>query len=292
VLALAGELPAFGEYMLAERGFSGHTATAYRRDVEDLLEFLGDAGLTTDAIRSWLAGAREHGAGSPTVARRVASVRCFCHWAVRRGVLAVDPTLRLRTPRTRAALPTVADSERMNTALDALSRLADDPMALRDLVLVELLYGSGLRVSEACAVDVGDVDLGRCTVRVMGKGAKQRVVPFGQACAVAVHRWLAVRRTLAAADQSALLVGARGARLDPRVARRAVHRFTEAFPELPDLAPHGLRHSMATHLLAGGADLRYVQEMLGHASLASTQIYTHVSAERLREAYRTAHPRA
>lgn len=290
-VALLQALPDFTDYMLAERGFSRHTAHAYRRDVEDLLGSL-DGELTTAAVRGWLATARRRGAGSPTVARRIAGIRCFCHWAVRRGLLQTDPTLRLRTPRTRPDLPEVADSDRMNLALDTLARLADEPLALRDLVLAELLYGSGLRVSEACAVDVADVDLGRRTVTVMGKGAKQRVVPFGTSCAAAVERWLTARDAVAAPGQPALLVGARGRRLDPRVARRAVHAFMSAFPDLPDLAPHGLRHSMATHLLAGGADLRYVQQMLGHASLASTQIYTHVSADRLRDAYQNAHPRA
>jgi integrase/recombinase XerC len=285
-------MPDFVDYMTVERGFSRHTTTAYRRDVDDLLHFLADQPLTTSAIRGWLARARENGAGSPTVARRIASVRCFAHWAVRRGLLDSDPTLRLSTPKVSADLPRVADSARMNEALDVLSRVADDPVALRDVVLLEMLYGSGLRVSEVCSVDLGDVDRERRTVRVMGKGARQRVVPLTPACVRAVDRWLTVRSGMADTGQSALLVGARGGRLDVRVARRVVHRATRTFPDLPDLAPHGLRHSMASHVLEGGADLRYVQQLLGHASLASTQIYTHVSADRLRSAYEKAHPRA
>jgi integrase/recombinase XerC len=285
-------LPAFTDYMAAERGFSGNTALAYRSDVADLLEFLGDRPMTTSAIRQWLASARAHGAGSPTVARRIASVRCFAHWAVRQGVLSADPTLRLHTPRLKPDLPRVADSERLNDALDTLARVADDPLAVRDLVLMELLYGSGVRVSEVCSIDVGDIDLARRTVTVMGKGAKQRVVPLTGACMRALDRWLTVRDEVARAGVSALLVGSRGARLDVRVARRVVHESTSAFPDLPDLAPHGLRHSMASHVLEGGADLRYVQQLLGHASLASTQIYTHVSPDRMRSAYENAHPRA
>lgn len=286
--ALCASVPAFVDYMRAERNFSPHTVTAYRDDLSSLLGTLDEVGLTTDAIRAWLAAARTSGSGSPTVARRIAAVRCFSAWAVRQGLLATDPTLRLHTPRVKPDLPAVADRDRLNIALDTMARLADDPAALRDLVLLELLYGSGLRVSEACAVNKDDVDASRRTVRVMGKGAKQRVVPVSPAFVRAAHRYLATRSD----QESALLLGARGKRLDVRVARRAVHSFTAAFPDLPDLAPHGLRHSMASHVLEAGADLRYVQQLLGHASLASTQIYTHVSADRLRSSYEKAHPRA
>lgn len=289
---LSAALPAFDAYMRSERGFSEHTVVAYRSDVADLLHALGEASVTTSAIRQWLADARQRGVGSPTVARRIASVKCFAHWAVRQGLLESDPTLRLRTPRVTPDLPRVADSDRLNEALDALSRLADQPVALRDVALLELLYGSGLRVSEVCSVAVGDVDLGRRTVRVTGKGAKQRVVPLTASCVRAIERWMCVRSEVARPDEGALLVGARGRALDVRVARRVVHNATAGFAEIPELAPHGLRHSMASHVLEGGADLRYVQQLLGHASLASTQIYTHVSADRLRSAYENAHPRA
>ena len=289
---LVAAMPAFTDYMSRERGFSHHTCTAYRRDVQDLLVFLDGAPVTTAGVRRWLAAARDRGVGSPTVARRIASVRCFAHWAVRRGLLTEDPTLRLQTPRVTPDLPKVAESARLNDAMDALNRLADDPIGIRNLVLMELLYGSGLRVSEVCSIHVSDVDMSRRTVRVMGKGGKQRVVPLTAPCVRALERWSTARQELAHPDESALLVGRRGRRLDVRVARRVVHETTSAFGDLPDLAPHGLRHSMASHVLEGGADLRYVQQLLGHASLASTQIYTHVSAERLRAAYENAHPRA
>jgi len=284
---LRASVPGFVDYMRSERGFSPHTVTAYRRDVADLLEYVGDEGLTTEAIRAWLAIARQSGAGSPTVARRIASLRCYAQWAVRQGLLETDPTLRLQTPRVHPDLPAVADADRLNSALDVLTRLADDPLTVRDLVLLELLYGSGLRVSEACRLDVSDVDLSRRTARVLGKGGKQRIVPITAACTRAVQRLSTVRD-----GEGALLVGARGKRLDVRVARRIVHDFSAGFADLPDLAPHALRHSMASHTLEGGADLRFVQQLLGHASLASTQIYTHVSADRLRSAYEKAHPRA
>lgn len=282
----------FVDYMRSERGFSQHTIAAYRSDVESLLTFLGPRPMTTAGIREWLAAARENGAGSSTVARHIASVRCYAGWAVRQRQLQEDPTLRLHTPRVKTDLPTVADSARLNAALDTFGAVADDPVAIRDVALLELLYGSGLRVSEVCSMDQADVDLERRTVRVMGKGAKQRVVPITTSCVRALDRWRTVRETMAAPDETALLVGARGRRLDVRVARRAVHQMSEGFPELPDLAPHGLRHSMASHVLEGGADLRYVQQLLGHSSLSSTQIYTQVSAQRLRTTYERAHPRA
>lgn len=286
--ALRMSLPEFVDYMRAERNFSPHTITAYRDDVYRLIEALDGETLTTGAIRGWLASARAGGSGSPSVARRIAAVRCYSAWAVRQGLLTSDPTLRLHSPRVKSDLPEVAQQDRLNAALDTTARLADEPAALRDQALLELLYGSGLRVSEACAVNIADVDTSRRTVRVLGKGAKQRVVPVSAAFVRAAQRYLSTR----ADNEPALLLGARGKRLDVRVARRVVHEFTAAFPELPDLAPHGLRHSMASHVLEGGADLRYVQQLLGHASLASTQIYTHVSADRLRSAYEKAHPRA
>jgi integrase/recombinase XerC len=286
--AQPGSLAPFAEYLRHERGFSEHTVDGYCRDVADLLQTVGDQPLTTAAVRGWLAQARGRGAGSATVARRIASVRSYAQWALRQGLLTSDPTLRLRTPRVHNDLPAIADADRLNAALDAMSRLADDEQSIRDVTLLELLYGSGLRVSEACGLDVEDVDLSRRTVRVVGKGDKQRVVPLTITCIRCIERMLASR----AQKSGALLLGVRGKRLDVRVARRIVHEFCSAFPDLPDLAPHGLRHSMASHVLESGADLRYVQQLLGHSSLASTQIYTHVSADRLRSAYEKAHPRA
>ncbi|HET8970187.1 MAG TPA: tyrosine-type recombinase/integrase, partial [Candidatus Nanopelagicales bacterium] len=173
---------------------------------------------------------------------------------------------------------------------------ADDrsPAAIRDRAVLELLYATGVRVGELVGLDVGDVDHGRSTVRVLGKGAKERVVPYGRPAARALADWLEVGRPalLTPAGGSALFLGARGGRLGVRAVRTSVHRLLRHVPDAPDVAPHGLRHSAATHLLEGGADLRSVQELLGHATLASTQIYTHVSIERLRSTYDQAHPRA
>ena len=167
-----------------------------------------------------------------------------------------------------------------------------DPMSARDRAMLELLYATGIRVSELCAVDVGDVDRRRRTVRVLGKGGKERVVPFGGPADAALQDWMDVRPTLAGPSAGqALFLGARGGRVDPRVVRQTVHRLTR-LAGVTELAPHGLRHSAATHVLEGGADLRSVQELLGHASLSTTQRYTHVSVERLRSTFAQAHPRS
>jgi integrase/recombinase XerC len=217
----------------------------------------------------------------------------FTAWAVRDGLADSDAGARLATPRAQRKLPEVL---RVDQAAAVMAAAAGDasPTGLRDAAIVELLYATGARVSELCGLDVDDLDRERRTVRLFGKGAKERVVPLGAPAARATAAWVARGRpVLAVADSPpALLLGARGGRLDPRVARRAVHERLAAVPGVGDLGPHGLRHTMATHLLEGGADLRSVQELLGHATLATTQIYTHVSIERLRATYESAHPRA
>ena len=207
-----------------------------------------------------------------------------------------DPTVSLRSPKLPKRLPRTPTQTDMRTVMDAVIKRAGEegtPIARRDVALLEVLYGGGVRVSELCGLDVDDIDWARCTVRVLGKGNKQRVVPLGKPALDALQAWLRVRGSAATAQSGpAVFLGAQGARLDPRVARRVVHAAMAAVPDAPNVGPHGLRHAMATHLLEGGADLRSVQEMLGHASLATTQIYTHVTDERLRQAFRQAHPRA
>jgi integrase/recombinase XerC len=284
------------------------------------------------SLRSWLARLRSQGASRATLARRASSARTFTAWAVRRELMAADPGALLAVARPGRHLPTVLRQDEARRAMEppatplaaaagataagsgtAADRAAPggEPVAeptaavaragsadaverLRDQAILELLYAGALRVSELCGLDVDDVDLSRRTVRVFGKGRKERVVPIGAPAAAAVVRWLAEGRPrwVAGASGPALLLGARGARLDPRTARRSVHRRLAEAGGLPDLGPHGLRHTAATHLLEGGADLRSVQELLGHATLATTQIYTHVSIERLRATYERAHPRA
>ena len=200
------------------------------------------------------------------------------------------------SPRPRPGLPTVLDTGEASALLSAavVGAEQDDPVALRDLLVLELLYATGVRVAELCGLDLLDVDAGRRTLRVIGKGDRERTVVFGVPAAASLRRWLDDGRPGLVRPDSppALLLGARGRRLDTRVARTVVHRALAAVPGAPDVGPHGLRHAAATHMLEGGADLRFVQELLGHAQLATTQLYTHVTVERLRAVHGQAHPRA
>ncbi len=292
----------FARYLSAERGRSPHTVAAYRGDVSSLLAHAARRGrerpdqLDLDDLRSWLARLRAGGLASATVARRASSARVFTAWAHRTGRLANDVGARLSVPRVSRPLPSLLTPDQAGDVLDGLAARADDgdPVALRDRALVELLYASGIRVAELCGLDVEDLDESRRALRVIGKGGKERTVPYGAPAETAVREWRDRGRPQLRSDASgpALFLGVRGGRLDARVARRAVHAAVAREPHAPDLAPHGLRHSAATHLLEGGADLRSVQELLGHASVATTQRYTHVSIERLRLAYQQAHPRA
>ena len=297
--ALAEAHARYLEHLEFERGLSSHTVRAYRADLESLFghaQLLGRTGvdgIDLTVLRSWLAKQRSMGASRATLARRSSAARMFTAWAVRDGLVDEDAGARLASPRAERRLPEVL---RVDQAAAVMSQAAADTTALglRDAAVVELLYATGARVSELCGLDVDDLDRDRRTVRLFGKGAKERVVPLGAPAAKATQRWLASGRpALAVADSPpALLLGARGGRLDPRAARRVVHERIAAVPGTGDLGPHGLRHTAATHLLEGGADLRSVQELLGHATLASTQIYTHVSIDRLRRTYESAHPRA
>jgi integrase/recombinase XerC len=293
----------FDEYLALERGRSEHTRRAYLGDLRSLFDFVDDrapeagiAGLTLPILRSWLSALASTGAARTTLARRTSAVKTFTAWATRRGLIASDPAARLQVPKSRRTLPAVL---RQDQALDAMAAAKSgaqqgDPLALRDQLIVELLYASGIRVSELCGLDIDDVDMSRRLLRVLGKGNKQRTVPFGAPALAAVDAWLSDGRPAlaTAASGPALLLGARGRRLDPRQARTVVHQTMAAVDGAPDIGPHGLRHSAATHLLEGGADLRVVQELLGHSSLATTQLYTHVTVARLRAVHDQAHPRA
>ena len=287
--------------MAAERARSQHTVRAYLGDARSLVEHAWRAGadgprdLDIGAIRDWLAQQHASGLARSTLARRGAAVRTFTAFAHRRGWLTADPGPLLGTLKSRRALPHVVAAGDMAAVLgQAAGRAGESATALRDAAVLELLYATGIRVGELCGLDLPDVDPQRGTVRVLGKRAKQRTVPIGIPALRAVDRWCRAGRPLLLSTRSgsALLLGARGGRLDPRVARRIVHAAFATAPGVPGTGPHGLRHAAATHLLEGGADLRSVQEILGHASLATTQIYTHVSPERLIGSYRQAHPRA
>ena len=296
-------LEEFDTYLALERGRSEHTRRAYLGDLRSLFDFLsrrhsdaGLRGLTLPVLRSWLAAQASAGAARTTLARRASAVKTFTAWAARRGLLDEDPSVRLQAPKARRTLPSVLRQDQAVDAMDAASSGAEqgDPVALRDRLIVEMLYATGMRVSELCGLDIDDVDTSRRVLRVLGKGNKQRTVPFGHPAHAALMSWLTDGRPALATSASgpALLLGTRGGRLDPRQARTVVHQTVAAVSGAPDIGPHGLRHSAATHLLEGGADLRVVQELLGHSTLATTQLYTHVTVARLRAVHDQAHPRA
>jgi integrase/recombinase XerC len=303
VPAQFGELVAeFGAFLRSEQDRSPHTVRAYVGDVASLLTHmtrLGHddlTGLDLGVLRGWLAGQRTRGRARATLARRASAIRVFTAWAHRQRLLPTDVGLALATPKGGRPLPDVLRQGQVGELLAAVAdKAADgDPLALRDHAVLELLYATGIRVSELTGLDVDDLDDDRRVVRVLGKGRKERSTPYGAPAAVAVSRWLEQGRPALVRPDSgpAVFLGARGGRLGVRAARDIVYTHMRAVTGGPELGPHGLRHSAATHLLEGGADLRSVQELLGHSSLATTQIYTHVSVDRLRRAYRQAHPRA
>jgi integrase/recombinase XerC len=294
---VAAVLEEFLQHLELERGRSPHTVRAYRGDLEGLLADLHELeDLDLPALRRWLAAGHSAGAGRSTLARRAAAARTFTAWARRTGRIEHDPGARLVSPRPRRTLPDVPTAEETAEVLGAATSGAveSEPLALRDLLILELLYATGVRVGELCGLDLDDVDAGRRTLRVVGKGDRERTVVYGVPAAAALRRWLGSGRPAVARRGSppALLLGARGGRVDPRVVRGVVHQALAAVPDAPDVGPHGLRHAAATHMLEGGADLRYVQELLGHAKLATTQLYTHVTVDRLKVVHEQAHPRA
>jgi integrase/recombinase XerC len=294
----AAVLDEFERHLRSERGLSGHTVRAYVGDVTSLLDHAGRMGvndvseLDVRVLRSWLARLRTAGLARTTLARRAAAVRVFTAFAVRRGHAATDPGLLLGTAKGHSTLPTVLRPYEIGRLLEA--HPDDGPLALRDDAMLELLYATGIRVGELCGLDLGDLDLPRRLVRVLGKGAKERAVPFGVPAGRALSSWLDEGRPAVAGSKSsaAVFLGARGARIDQRAVRRTVHARLATIEGAPSLGPHALRHTAATHLLEGGADLRTVQELLGHATLATTQLYTHVTVDRLKATYDRAHPRA
>lgn len=288
----------FARHLASTAGRSPHTVRAYVADVVSLLDHAARmgcrelAGVDLPVLRSWLAKQRTLGAARASLARRAAAARTFSTWAHQTGRSPADPAAGLASPKPHRELPGVLRQDQASELMAVPGEEAS-PVLLRDRAVLELLYATGIRVGELCGIDLTDLDPDRRVVRVLGKGARERAVPYGVPAGQVVEDWLRYGRPVLARPDSgpALLLGARGGRLHPSVARRLVSHHVRA-AGLPATSPHGLRHSAATHLLEGGADLRSVQELLGHSSLASTQIYTHVSVDRLRRAYRQAHPRA
>lgn len=291
----------YREHLVFARNLSENSIRAYLADLDSLLLHLNALGITEfkelslDDLRSWLANLQSKGISRATIIRRVASVKAFTYWAHESGWLERDIGLQLMAPKPQRSLPKtikVNDMKIAFTSLESEVADSDDPMRLRDLAIVELLYSSGIRVSELTNLDLSHLDFERNTIQVTGKGNRERIVPFGIPAQRAIEEWIAKRKEMVSATEVALFIGRRGKRIDQRTVREIVYRVTEAIDPSRRLGPHALRHSAATHLLEGGADLRTVQELLGHSSLATTQIYTHVSEERLKEVYEQAHPRA
>jgi integrase/recombinase XerC len=296
--ALRDAVDDFGRHLAQVDNRSAHTVRAYLGDVISLLGHAAANGCRQPAdldivvLRGWLAQQLADGSARTSQARRAASCRAFTAWVHRTGLGPTDAGALLASPKAHRDLPTVLRADEAAELMGGPATGAD-PAALRDHAVLELLYATGVRVSELCGLDLTDVDASRRVVRVLGKGAKERSVPYGIPAQDAVDGWLAAGRPELAgpASGAALFLGARGGRLQQTVVRRIVAAAARS-AGLPHTKPHDLRHSAATHLLDGGADLRAVQELLGHASLSSTQIYTHVSLDRLRAAFRQAHPRA
>lgn len=282
---------------LQARGNSTQTIRAYRSDISDLLDFLESKRieLNLNSIRDWLYAQLQAGAAKSTLARKTSSVRAFTASLFEKGALEVDPGIKLRSPKLDRPLPKVASEVSLAAVFESLYSRAEqnDPSALRDVCAFELLYGTGMRVSELAGLDISDFDFSRRLVLVTGKGDKQRMLPFGDQAAKALETWLRLGRGHFAleASKDALLLSSRGSRIGVRQLFSLVADALSATPT-GKAGPHTLRHSAATHLLDHGADLRAVQEILGHASLATTQIYTHVSVERLKSSFAQAHPRA
>ncbi|MFZ4896186.1 tyrosine recombinase XerC [Plantibacter sp. Mn2098] len=301
---IESSVAAFVRHLTAERRLSDQTARAYASDLRQLQAFAAERDVdqprqvTLDLLRDWLWAGSTGGASKATLARRTAAVKSWTAWAMHTGAIGIDPAARLRSPKTGRTLPRVVNRGQFDTLLGILEERAatGDLDRLRDLAVVELLYASALRVSELCGLDLDDLDLDRLTARVTGKGDKERVVPFGVPAQSAIVDYLTMARSglLARGTHTgrAVFLGSRGGRLGTRAVYTLVAELLERIPGGGPAGPHALRHTAATHLLDGGADLRAVQELLGHASLSTTQIYTHVSLERIKDSYRTAHPRA
>jgi integrase/recombinase XerC len=292
----------FIQHVELELGRSANTSKAYRKDLDNLFLFaqsrgcqeLQDIGIVE--LRGWLASQRVAGLSSATIARRATAIRMFFAWATHTKLITEDPASALVIPKVSKKLPHILQQNQAEHVMERAALRADDnsPTHIRDQAMLELLYATGIRVGELVGLDIHDLDPSRRTIRVLGKGSKERVVPYGAIAEKTVENYLAISRPVLANDSSgaALFLGSRGKRIDQRVVRTMVHEVLSSLEGVPDLGPHGLRHSAATHLIEGGADIRAVQEILGHSSLATTQLYTHVSMDRLRAVFEQAHPRA
>ena len=294
----------FVTYLEIEKNRSPNTVRTYKTDLELFLEFASATGiknldsLELNTFRLWLADQKKKGSSNSTISRRSSTFTVLSTWEFQKGLIKTDPAVRLISPKVNRTLPNVLAQKQASNLMQTASNLDDEEnsvtIRMRDHAVLEVLYSSGIRVSELTGLDIKDLDFTRCTMRVIGKGNKERVVPFGQPAKEAIQTYLTKARTELANEKSgnALFLGTRGKRLDTRQVRRILTNAIARVEGLVNVSPHDLRHSAATHMLEGGADLRIVQELLGHSSLATTQKYTHVTIERLREVFANAHPRA
>lgn len=289
------ELAAFLKRLATERRLSPHTVEAYERDLKALLAFCEREQINTFAaldsfgVRRFAAESHRRGLGARSVARRLSAVRTFLNYLIETGVVKNNAGVHVQAPKAPRRLPATLDADQVASLL-AIS--GDDPVTLRDRAMLELFYSSGLRLAELVGLNLGDVDSADRTVRVLGKGSKARVVPVGKQALAALRDWLAVRGELARSGETAIFVGHRGARVNPRIVQQRVNEWAKRQGTPMGVHPHMLRHSFATHVLESSRDLRAVQEMLGHASLSTTQIYTHLDFQHLATVYDQAHPRA
>jgi integrase/recombinase XerC len=287
-----GAITSFLEYLAVEKGASPHTLRSYRADLVDLADVLRRDGITTPsaidvrALRAWLAALHRRGLARSSIARKLASARSWLRFLVRRGAIEQNPARAVRTPRQARRLPSFLPKDESRDLLDRPP--ASSEAGRRDHALLELLYATGIRVAECSGLDCADLDRSQKTVRVRGKGNKEREVPVGDPALAAVDRYLAATGR----SRGPLFTNGRGGRLTPRSVHRIVRRETRAAGITRRVTPHTLRHTFATHLLGEGADLRLIQELLGHRRLSTTQRYTHVSPEHLMKVYDAAHPRA
>ncbi len=291
----------YEEHLALVRNLADNSIRAYVSDLQSFLNHIEKLGIAEFSqlelthLRSWLANIQSTGASRATMARRIVSIRAFTYWAAGEGWILADIGANLAIPKPHKTLPEVLSHNETDLVLHAIQSKRDEqptPLNIRDLAMIEVLYASGIRVSELCGLDLGDFDQSRNTLQVLGKGNKERVVPLGIPAVKALQNWLSEARPqlINESSASAIFLGSRGKRIDQRTVREVVYDAMSAIGS--HMSPHGLRHTAATHLLEGGADLRTVQEILGHSSLATTQIYTHVSPQRLQQAYQQAHPRA
>lgn len=288
-------LAEFKRHLGDERRLSPHTLSNYSRDLDSVVRFCDGAGigrwseLSASRVRAYVAQSHRRGLGGRSIQRNLSSLRSFCRFLIKRGELSSNPAQDIRAPKTPRRLPHSLDVDRVQMLLDGD---ADDWLSQRDLAMMELMYSSGLRLAELVGLDLQHVDLDSREARVLGKGNKTRIVPVGNQAAEMLGAWLSVRANHSADCESALFITRKGSRISPRSVQQRLQRWALKQGLNSRLHPHALRHSCATHVLESSGDLRAVQELLGHANLATTQVYTHLDFQRLAQVYDQAHPRA